>query len=241
MKILAIDCGNTRLKFAWFVDGAARETSALTYEELAALDGLLLSAGGRCGQPERVAISNVAGETVRSALARALRIFPVEPQWIRAQARQCGVVNLYDDPAQLGSDRWAALIGAWARERNACLVVSVGTATTIDALSAGGEFLGGLILPGLDLMRRALAAGTAGLPLAAGHGTALPRNTADAIWNGCAAAQLGAIERMRRQLPESAACLLSGGAAQVLLPSLNKPCVVVDNLVLEGLAQIAVA
>jgi type III pantothenate kinase len=184
-------------------------------------------------------VSNVASDSVRAQLARALQGFSADPLWIRAQEKQCGVTNLYLDPGQLGSDRWAALIGAWTREHGACLIVGAGTATTVDALSASGEFLGGLILPGLDMMREALAAGTARLSLDAGHDAEFPRNTADAIWNGCMAAQLGAIGRMRRVLSESAPILLSGGAARLLQPALNSPVNVVDNLVLEGLAQIA--
>jgi type III pantothenate kinase len=239
MKILAIDCGNTRMKYARFDEGAAGKVTALAYDELAALDGLLEAERAQSGQPDRVVIANVAGDTIRGTLAKSLHIFSVEPHWIRAQKRQCGVVNHYDDPGQLGGDRWAALIGARTRERRACLVVNAGTATTIDALSAAGDFQGGLILPGLDLMRRALATGTAELPLVKGRDTEFPHNTADAIWNGCVAAQVGAIERMRRRLPEPAPCLLSGGTAQLLFPALNMPCAVVDNLVLEGLAEIA--
>lgn len=239
MKIVAIDCGNTRLKCAWFEDLAPAHTQALDYRDFAAFKAALRAQGERFGQPGCVVVSNVAGDKVREHLARALKAFSTEPIWIRAQARQCGVTNLYSDPGQLGSDRWAALIGAWARQHEACLVVGAGTATTVDALSAAGEFLGGLILPGFDMMREALAAGTAGLSLVAGHEAEFPRTTADAIWNGCMAAQLGAIERIRRLLPESAPILLGGGAARLLQPALNRPVNVVDNLVLEGLAQIA--
>jgi type III pantothenate kinase len=239
MKILAIDCGNTRLKCAWFEDSVLAEAQALDYRDFAAFATALKAQGARFGRPERIVVSNVAGEQVRGQLARALNVLSTEPFWIRAQERQCGVTNLYSNPGQLGSDRWAALIGAWTREHKACLIVGAGTATTVDALSASGEFLGGLILPGLDMMHEALAAGTAGLSLEAGHDADFPRTTADAIWNGCMAAQLGAIERMRRLLPESAPILLSGGAARLLQAALNRPVNVVDNLVLEGLAQIA--
>ena len=239
MRILAIDCGNTRLKIAWFDRLAASDVTALGYADLAAFDALLVAACDKIGQPDRVVISNVAGDEIRSALTDLLRPLRAEAQWIQARAVQCGVTNRYQDPGQLGSDRWAALIGAWGREGKACLVVNAGTATTVDALSDAGTFEGGLILPGFDMMREALASGTAGLPRAAGRDTAFPRNTADAIWSGCVGAQAGAIERMRRHLPIAAPCVLSGGAAQSLLPALNTPCYVEDNLLLEGLARIA--
>jgi type III pantothenate kinase len=239
MKILAVDCGNTRLKCAWFEDAALGEAQALDYRDFAAFEAALKAQGARFGQPERIVVSNVAGDKVRGQLARSLHVFSIEPLWIRAKDSQCGVGNLYADPGRLGSDRWAALIGAWTREHRACLVVGAGTATTVDALSASGEFLGGLILPGFDMMREALASGTAGLALDAGQDAEFPRNTADAIWNGCMAAQLGAIERMQRLRPESASILVNGGAARLLQAALNRPVNVVDNLVLEGLAQIA--
>jgi type III pantothenate kinase len=122
-------------------------------------------------------------------------------------------------------------------------VVMAGTATTIDVLDAAGHFRGGLILPGLDLMRKSLARNTAGLPEARGAYRDLPTNTDDAIVSGALHATLGAIERMAEQVcrPASAdfCVLLSGGAADMLAPHLDLPLQRVDNLVLEGLARVA--
>ena len=80
-----------------------------------------------------------------------------------SQAEQCGVRSSYAEPAQLGADRWAALIGARRRYAGPCAVVNAGTTMTVDALSAEGIFLGGFIVPGLELMREALARNTAQL------------------------------------------------------------------------------
>jgi len=162
--------------------------------------------------------------------------FAAEPLWVTAQASQCGVTNGYADSSQLGADRWAALIGAWHLYRGACLVVTTGTATTVDMLSASGLFRGGLILPGVELMKKALAEHTAGLPYAGGHYAEEPRNTADAIESGCVHAQAGAIERMFAKLGAGAVCFLSGGAAPKVAGRLNIPLRVVENLTLEGLA-----
>ncbi len=242
MKVLAIDCGNTRIKYTLSVEGMGEVCSVMLQDAVSALPAHWQSVLRQHGEPERIVISNVAGDAFEAVLARSLRQFAAQPGWVKSQARQCGVVNRYDEPEKLGSDRWAAAIGAWNLERDACLVVNAGTATTVDALSADGEFLGGLILPGMSMMRESLAARTAGLPLVPGKAEGkvvdFPRNTVDAIWNGCIAAQTGAIERMWKKLPESATCLLSGGAAQDLYPALNMPCLVVDNLVLEGLLRI---
>jgi type III pantothenate kinase len=110
-----------------------------------------------------------------------------------------------------------------------------GTATTIDQLDATGVFRGGLILPGLELMRRSLARHTADLPFANGCYQETPRNTDDAIVSGTLHATLGAIERMRFALDAEATVLLSGGAAPQLAPYCPAGTLPVENLVLEGL------
>ena len=246
MIVLAVDCGNTRVKWGWHAGNAGDAASArwlgqgvAAHADLASLGDEWTGLAARFGQPDRIAIANVGGAALHDTLRVLLLGLEAEPVWIRSQARQCGVVNAYRDPEQLGCDRWAALIGAWALERRACLVVGAGTATTVDTLSATGEFLGGLILPGFDMMRTALAKGTAGLPLADGEAEEFPKSTSAAIWNGCRAAQAGAVERMWRALPGAAVCLLAGGGAAALAPALNLPVRVVDNLVLEGLLRIA--
>ena len=118
-------------------------------------------------------------------------------------------------------------------------MVNCGTATTVDALSEEGVFLGGLILPGVDMMRRSLLAGTAGLAAAAGSWSAFPRNTADAIASGAIQATVGAIRQQYELLGMSGArCVLSGGAADSVQPHLNLPLLRMDNLVLQGLQLI---
>lgn len=231
--ILCLDAGNSRLKYGLFDDGAWRVQGALDY---AAFDGL---AAGLPATPTRIVACNVAGEAVRQrieALAAGLRL-PLD--WLCSSAAACGVNNAYDEPRQLGADRWAALIGARAMHAGPAVVVMAGTATTIDALDAGGVFRGGLILPGLSLMRAALAGNTAGLPHASGKFRTLPTNTDDAITSGAIQATLGAIGRMRATLGDNAVCLLSGGAAGELAALLDPPRRRIDNLVLEGLARFA--
>jgi type III pantothenate kinase len=141
----------------------------------------------------------------------------------------------------LGSDRWAALIAAWQHVQGACLVVNCGTATTVDALSPQGEFMGGLILPGVSLMRQSLLGGAAQLDEANGRVCDFPLNTADAIHNGVLRATTGAIEHqfaLLAQQDANARCLLTGGAAQQVKIYLPMPLVYIDNLVLLGLQVI---
>ncbi len=235
MTTLCVDCGNTRLK--WGLRAAGRWLAA---------DALAIADAQRLGEvlpqaPSRLVACNVAGAAVDAQLEALAGRFGVPLLRVRAQARACGVSNGYDEPSQLGADRWAALIGARALHGGPCLVVNAGTATTIDVLDGDGVFKGGLILPGLDLMRASLARSTAGLPLAQGGFRDLPRNTDDAIASGCLSATLGAIERMFRRSADapSSLCLLSGGASGSLVGALTIPHREIPNLVLEGLARIA--
>lgn len=235
--ILLLDAGNTRVKWG-VLDGArGRGEGALAHDELARLADI----AAQHGPFGRVVGSNVAGAAVAARIAEALRDAGAAPAWLTSSGQCCGVTNGYEQPEQLGSDRWAALIGARALHAAPCLVVNAGTATTIDVLDAEGRFRGGVILPGEQLMRRALAGNTAQLPLAPGRYTATPCNTADAIASGCLHAQAGAVERMYRLIAgqPQAACLISGGGAAPLAAALEIPHRHIENLVLKGLAVIA--
>jgi type III pantothenate kinase len=231
--ILAVDCGNSRLKWGlhdgerWIRTGTA---------PLAKLAGLG-TAWKKIPPAAKVVVANVAGPAAQRRLEAALsRRGSVN--WVKAKRSECGVSNGYGRPSQLGADRWAALIAAWSMFRGACLVVVAGTATTVDALGSDGAFAGGMILPGLDLMKRSLAQSTAGLPLARGRYSSAPRSTADAIESGCLLAQAGAIERAFAAMGPGATCVLAGGSAERIAPRLGIPVRVVDNLVLEGLVCI---
>jgi type III pantothenate kinase len=167
-------------------------------------------------------------------------------EFVIAREEQCGVRNTYLNPLQLGSDRWAALIAARYRIKGACLVVSCGTATTVDALSEDGEFLGGLILPGVTLMQQSLLHNTAQLKVEAGQLENFPRKTDDAIYSGVIRATIGAIEHQRTVLKNLCSsntipCVLSGGAADKIEKLLGIDVERVDNLVLEGLKIIGEA
>lgn len=176
--------------------------------------------------------------------AGALLIASGAIEWFASVAERAGVKNGYRNPAQLGCDRFAAAIGAHAlAPGQAVIVANCGTATTIDAVTADGVFLGGMILPGLGLMATSLARNTAQLPQVA-QGGKLPSgfadNTDDAILSGLLAAQAGAIEHACA-LHRAEACLISGGAAPYIAPALPAqiPHRLVDNIVLIGLQAAA--
>lgn len=264
--LLLIDIGNTRLKWAWcdahdvVADGVLptpwRHAGAVAHHDADALASqwrpLLPPAPATAALPA-VWISNVAGPVVAERVDAALAaVFGVLPciQWVRSAGAAADLVNGYREPTQLGVDRWTGSVGARAfRRAGHLLIVTAGTATTLDIVLAqpdgGACFAGGQILPGLELMMRALARNTAQLPVVepADAAAAMPwaDNTHDAIAAGCLAAQVGAIERAWRALAAlgPAHCLLSGGARHVLARALPMPFEMHDNLVLLGLHVMA--
>ncbi len=245
MSWLAIDIGNTRMKWALVQGtGAAANWLAHGHCELEDVSSLSRTHWRRFTAPDRIIASNVAGETLRRRVEEEVTRWGIEIEWISAQDAQCGVVNGYEKPTLLGADRWAALIAARQRvPAKPCLIITVGTAVTIDSMDASGKFLGGLILPGFRLMLDALESGTAGLRVPPGEYEAFPTNTSNALMSGGLHALAGAAERMVAQLAdhcqEAPQVLLAGGAAVKLAPFLNFPFASVDNLVLEGMCFIA--
>lgn len=234
--IVCIDCGNSRIKWGVHDGRAWADVGALAHAEVDRLGELCQ----RWPLPQRLMLANVAGPAMGDAIVRALAPWSAVLRVVKSAATGGGVTNLYKNPGQLGVDRWCALIGARSLGRTPRLVVMAGTATTIDSLDADGNFIGGLILPGLETMRRSLARETAALPFADGLYVAYPRCTDDAIVTGCLEAQVGAIERAFGRLAGDApCCLLSGGNAGVLAPLLVIPHVLTHNLPLEGLRQLA--
>jgi type III pantothenate kinase len=235
--IVCIDCGNSRLKWGVHDGRSWVDQGALAHAELDQLAVLC----ERWPRPQRLMLANVAGPLAGAAIARALAPWSAVLHVVKSAASGGGVTNSYKKPGQLGVDRWCALVGARSLGPTPRLVVMAGTATTIDSLDGDGNFTGGLILPGLELTLRALAQGTAGLPLAAGQYALAPRCTDDAIVSGCLEAQLGAIERAFARLAQGdACCLLSGGYAEALAYHLVIPHVLAHNLPLEGLRQLAI-
>jgi type III pantothenate kinase len=233
--VLAIDCGNSRLKWGLHRDGAWLRQDSVPLGAIVRLE----PQWRELGAVDKVVVSNVAGHAVGLEIEQLLARWPVEPLRVAPRRSQCGVVNGYEEPERLGADRWAALIGARALEPGPCLVVDAGTATTADMLAADGTFTGGVIFPGVSLMKRALAQHAAQLFLAEGRFVPEPRNTRDAIETGCLLAQAGAIERVHASMAPGARCLVSGGNAAKIVPVLRIQARVVDNLVLEGLLKIA--
>lgn len=251
--LLTIDAGNTRTKWATFNrNGEIVRHGACANNEISGMNF-----NPRSLSYERIIISNVAGKEHAEKLQRILSPYRLPLISIKASHQACDVINDYMVPETLGTDRWAALIAAWHIKHAPCVVVSAGTAVTVDGLrshaadAAHGEFLGGMILPGLTLMQSSLSFGTAQLPAAAAiqqadENTAtdtFARSTAQAIRAGVLHAVTGAIGRMAAALEaecnQTPFIILSGGDAPAiqacLKDTVTNPTVIVDNLVLKGL------
>lgn len=232
--MLLLDVGNSRCKWALVKDGVWVRQGVVGNTEWLALQHAFVELPA----PSRILASNVAGDAMAERIRAVCALWTCSPEFIKAGKVQCGVSNGYELPERLGSDRWAALIAAWHRVQAACLVVNCGTATTVDALSDKGEFLGGLIVPGVSLMPHSLATNAAQLMAEQGSLQDFPRNTADAIHSGMMRATLGAIQHqfgLLKARSENARCLLGGGAAGIVQPHLDIPLNRVDNMVLKGL------
>lgn len=249
--LLTIDAGNTRTKWAVFTgNGEITQHGACFNDALLKAD-LSPQALGY----QRVIISNVAGAAHADKLERLLSPNHLPVDWLKASAQACNVINSYFEPETLGTDRWAALIAAWQMQHAPCIVVNAGTAVTVDALTqtadGKGEFLGGMILPGLNLMQASLGIAAAQLPKhhASENFTAdtmtdiFAKSTAQAIHTGALNAVSGAVIRMAEALKNKcglAPCIiLSGGNAAIinndLAQTVTNQTVIVDNLVLSGL------
>lgn len=241
-NLLAIDIGNTRTKWGLHDGRSWLEQDFLETAQLSRFHDQIKN-NKNFNIINKIYISSVADKDLTASLVQQLTFTGAEIQLVRARAQECGVVNHYDTPDQLGADRWCALIAARQLHQGSAIVVMAGTAMTVDALTAEGHFLGGIILPGLLLMQDALRSRTANLRPEVAAYQAFPTHTQDAIHSGIISASLGAISSMRSALhatgqPDST-CIISGGGAPWLAPHIASPVKQIDNLALEGLLRIA--
>jgi type III pantothenate kinase len=248
MCFLAIDIGNSRLKWALFDEpkpGAKLLTQGVSFLET--IDDLAETQWKALPAPAHMLGCVVAGDAVRRRVQEQMELWDLHPHWVVPKAQEAGLTNGYDHPSRLGADRWVALAGARWHVLNSgpprpALVVMVGTAVTVDALDAHGRFLGGLILPGFGLMQRALEQGTDGLKVPTGDVVDFPTNTSDALMSGGANAMAGAVERQARRLRlqtgSEPMLLMSGGAAAKLGPITDLPFETVDTLIFDGLLHL---
>lgn len=237
-----IDLGNTRLKFARA--GTTGEVAALDTAD-AALPARLLDRLGPARTGDEAWIASVASGEVASAVEAALRGAGYSVHRARSQARRGRLQVAYREPSRLGVDRFLALLAASERNDGPWLLVSAGSALTVDLLQADGVHAGGLIAPMPDTMREGLAARFPALDVARGDVVEFAADTADAIASGCAQAAVGlvehALQRARARLGVEPMLLLAGGGADLLAGIEATRQLRIPTLVLDGLAAYAEA
>ena len=252
MTFLALDVGNTRLKWALydsFNPGSKLLGQGAVFLEN--IDRLGEEVWSSLAVPTHMLGCIVAGEAIRRRVEEQLEIWDIVPQWIVPSLSEAGLTNGYEHPTRLGADRWVAMIGALSKHRSRQLgsqqrplvVVMVGTAVTVDAVDATGHFMGGLILPGHGIMLWALESGTAGLQVPTGEVKTFPTNTSDALTSGGTYAIAGAIEQMvqhlRARTGTEPVCLMTGGAGWKMEPYISTPFELIESLMFDGILHVA--
>ena len=245
-----IDVGHTRIKWALLKSGAlAAQDSAVHRGELDAALATLVAA--LPSNVTRAVVANVAGAVLGARLREVLERRGVAVELVATTAKRCGVHCAYADPQRLGVDRWLAVLAAYGLARGAACVVSAGTAVTFDAVDAGGQHLGGLILPGVRLMAAALDRETSNIG-STPPAQAVPRgldflgrDTARAVGHGTMLALAATIDRAATRVAAAFGAqpplYLTGGDAPALQPWLETAVDLRADLVLEGLALVAAA
>lgn len=237
--ILLIDVGNTRLKWALLDNGRLQPGGVFAHiGKPMAID--VRGEWAELARVRAVFVASVVSPAREQELTEFLReVVGVNPLFVRSPAEALGVRNAYAEPARLGVDRFLALAAAHAHAHRLQVLVSAGTALTVDALDADGRHLGGMIVASPRMMRSAVLAGTARVDVDDGVCMELPRSTADAVVTGSLYAAAGAIERFRdalaRRRGASPAVVLSGGGGAEI-ETLIAPVERTHDLVLRGLA-----
>ena len=265
MTILVVDAGNTRIKWAIFAQGVL-DNAAQTERPPHSTDHFQTFAAQHwapLAPPARVVVANVAGADFAETLAAWVKqTWHIEAEFVVPQRSACGIHNAYLEPQKLGVDRWAGMIaahraiqgGRGKKAKGPVCVIGCGTAITFDVLTANGEHQGGLIVPGLTLMRRALLEntqdilnkmGNAALGGDSSQTSLLARDTQGGVNGGTLYTVISVIDRvttdLTAELGTGMTCIITGGDAPALLPLLADHYRHEPLLVLQGLAIIAQA
>lgn len=239
---LLVDIGNSRIKWSSYNTRGAGRLHAVDYAK-ENVSVCLNTEWRKLKRPEQIWVANVAGKAVADQLIRwTMAHWGIKPRFATVSGVSGQVRNAYAEPGRLGVDRWLALIATWHKYGTAACIVDCGTAVTIDGLDGTGKHLGGLILPGISMMRRALPQNASGIA-ATGTGRmaqGLAHNTSQGVVTGCTLAIVALIDRTVNNLMQEVTgrltCVITGGGAQEIRPLLAASFIHEPLLVLEGLA-----
>ena len=243
MVKLLLDVGNSRCKCAEYHNGQLRTfpPMVIDQEDVASCIPTQVKK-----EVNLIAVASVRNSDFNYSLSKELKsYFKALPVFVIAERSACGVTSSYRCISSLGIDRFLALIGAWHRSEGACIIADCGTAVTIDAINKNGVHQGGLIMPGLSLLKTMLNNGTDQLPKfdeteKGVFDTIFSRDTEGGIINGCQrmfkVAVIKAMCEMQKHLTGEAVLFATGGDGDKLLDRDDAYIEYCPHLVLEGLA-----
>jgi type III pantothenate kinase len=243
--LLAVDCGNTQTVFGLYEDERLLEQwrvatdASRTGDELGTLIGDLVDLESVTG----VCLSSTVPTLIREYEHFAER-WAKAPLLVVGPGARTGIAIRYDDPRQVGPDRIANSVAAKERYGSPCIVVDFGTSTNFDVVSAEGEYVGGVLAPGIEISMEALFARAARLTKVdfAEPENVVGKTTSEALQSGLVygfAGQVdGIVKRIRREIGDSARVVATGGLADLIAPNSETIELVDPHLTLEGLRLI---
>lgn len=239
-KVLLVDIGNTRLKWALLEDDHKINHNLFPWQP-ETLEDLLDQQWRQFEAPHSVYISNVAGDAVSHVLNGWCQgNWHLEPVYAEVEDVSCGVRNSYSEPGKLGVDRWLAMIAAWNLIGQQVCVIDCGSAVTIDIVAADGQHHGGIIAPGLSLLGRVLTEHTHALNVK--HQTNFPlfaTNTEEAISSGCYHLFTGGINHILTKVQQTYGpqmeYIITGGDAELVKDAIDIDMTYKPDLILQGL------
>ena len=195
---------------------------------------------------EAVFVSNVAGDKIAAQLTEWVdKQWKLTPVFVQSEKRRFGVTNAYEQPETLGVDRWLAIVAGRQHARQVTCIIDCGTAITVDIVTEKGQHQGGLIVPGLSLMKKMLTDNTDALSndTQESEFNLLATNTHSAIQAGTLYMVTATLENLINDLQQNftdeVRFLITGGDAEELIPLMPQPLIHEPDLVLKGLAQYA--
>jgi len=245
--ILLLDVGNSRIKYASLQDTHFSYLDALDYQERDISERLQTIADA-IAKPQAIYLASVSNEEIEQAIVQwARETYAINVIRVESAQASHGVVNAYNNPQQMGVDRWLAMLAARKQfPDSVCCVVDCGTAITIDIIDEKGQHQGGWILPGIHLTMRALFENTSKIQLSTSVDlTRTPgKSTQSCVLNGVATAVVSIVENLLRdnesKQDANMMCIFTGGDADRIFPLLRSNSkVLTHDLVLQGLALVA--
>ncbi|GAB4265858.1 MAG: pantothenate kinase [Methylomicrobium sp.] len=239
MMDLLVDIGNSRLKWALSENGRLQSGSPIVHREpdfAAQLDSAWRDIPR---QPARMAISSVGSNSVlERVVENAKAVWPmIEIVIPQSEACRYGVENGYVYPERLGVDRWLCLIAAHHAFRSPVCIVDCGTALTVDVLDGNGKHRGGVICPGLSMMKHSLYHGTTNLALIDQHySLGIAQTTESAIYSGTLYAATGLVMTILMQQEPTYDLVITGGDADLIARHIDRKATICPELIMKGLS-----